>query len=294
MVKIGKCKNCGRETHGSLKTKLCRKCFLTIGNPSKRPEVREVLRRQKLGSKNPRFGKPPWNKGLKGFRAGEQSNFWKGGKTPFLKRLRTSIEYDEWRRKVFERDGYKCQNCGSRKDIQADHIKPIALFPNLIFDIDNGRTLCKKCHNKTITFGKGALTLEKKFSKKVVSDYDEIKFNEKKKKKCLFCGKEFLVPQYRQDTAKFCSKKCFDKSKKGKQPEHLKKFTKKGVCLNTGRTHFKKGHIPWIKGLKGIHLSPKTEFKKGMIPWNKKNKKYGSIIGSRFRQWKRWGFNHIN
>lgn len=28
---------------------------------------------------------------------------------------------------------------------------------------------------------------------------------------------------------------------------------------------FKKGHIPWIKGKKGIHCSPSTEFKKGQI-----------------------------
>ena len=27
--------------------------------------------------------------------------------------------------------------------------------------------------------------------------------------------------------------------------------------------NFKKGHKPWNKNLKGIHLSPKTEFKKG-------------------------------
>lgn len=32
---------------------------------------------------------------------------------------------------------------------------------------------------------------------------------------------------------------------------------------------FKKGHIPWSKNKKGIHLSEKTEFKKGCIPWNK-------------------------
>lgn len=32
------------------------------------------------------------------------------------------------------------------------------------------------------------------------------------------------------------------------------------------RTSFKKGHIPWTKGMKGIHLSPETEFKKGGKP----------------------------
>jgi len=30
------------------------------------------------------------------------------------------------------------------------------------------------------------------------------------------------------------------------------------------KTCFKKGDVPWNKGLKGIHLSPKTEFKKGL------------------------------
>lgn len=34
-------------------------------------------------------------------------------------------------------------------------------------------------------------------------------------------------------------------------------------------TKFKKGHTPWSKTQKGVHLSPKSEFKKGMIPWNK-------------------------
>ena len=36
--------------------------------------------------------------------------------------------------------------------------------------------------------------------------------------------------------------------------------------MNKGR--FEKGHIPWNKNLKGIHLSPNSEFKKGMKSWN--------------------------
>ena len=30
-------------------------------------------------------------------------------------------------------------------------------------------------------------------------------------------------------------------------------FTQKGECRNTGRTHLKKGHIPWNKGKTGIY-----------------------------------------
>lgn len=34
--------------------------------------------------------------------------------------------------------------------------------------------------------------------------------------------------------------------------------------------NLRKGHTPWNKGLKGIHLSPATEFKKGKKPHNRK------------------------
>ena len=30
-------------------------------------------------------------------------------------------------------------------------------------------------------------------------------------------------------------------------------YSVKGECRNTGRTHLKKGHVPWNKGLRGIH-----------------------------------------
>lgn len=64
--------------------------------------------------------------------------------------LRYSAEAKEWRRAVFERDNYTCQMCGIRGSyLEADHIKPWAYFPKLRFELTNGRTLCRNCHDTT-------------------------------------------------------------------------------------------------------------------------------------------------
>lgn len=68
------------------------------------------------------------------------------------RRIRYSKKMDIWRIAVFAKDDYTCQNCGKRGDyIQAHHIKPFAYFPELRFEISNGQTLCRECHNKTKT-----------------------------------------------------------------------------------------------------------------------------------------------
>ena len=62
--------------------------------------------------------------------------------------------YRRWRSFVFRRDDYTCQTCNKKGgEIQADHIKPWAFYPDLRFSVDNGRTLCKDCHRKTDTWG---------------------------------------------------------------------------------------------------------------------------------------------
>ena len=102
-----------------------------------------------------RKGKIPWNKGLKGYRAGSKSHLWKGGITPKNHQIRTSLEYKNWRVKVFERDNYTCQECGKKGGyLEVDHIKQFAYFPKLRFEVSNGRTLCMKCHRNTPTYGK--------------------------------------------------------------------------------------------------------------------------------------------
>lgn len=59
---------------------------------------------------------------------------------------RNSAEYQRWRRKVIERDGYICRQCGADTNLEVHHIKPYDKYRGLATDADNGITLCRNCH----------------------------------------------------------------------------------------------------------------------------------------------------
>jgi len=86
--------------------------------------------------------------------SGENHWNWKGGITPINEKIRRTIEYEEWRKAVFERDNYTCQLCGEIGGVlHADHIKDFSSYPEFRFELSNGRTLCKNCHLKTDNWG---------------------------------------------------------------------------------------------------------------------------------------------
>lgn len=155
------------------------------GNPMKNKETIEKMRKSKIG-------KPTWNKGLNkkidtridynrptSFKKGrivtneekekkrksmlgEKSHLWKGGKTKWNSLLRQRAKYKEWRKKVFERDNYTCQNknclfCGNLKGsfLNAHHIKSWNNHPELRYDLENGITYCEEFHIKSKKFHKG-------------------------------------------------------------------------------------------------------------------------------------------
>lgn len=65
------------------------------------------------------------------------------------------LEYRLWREAVFRRDDFTCQSCSIRGGaLEADHIKPWNAYPDLRYDVTNGRTLCQGCHRATPTFGR--------------------------------------------------------------------------------------------------------------------------------------------
>lgn len=104
-------------------------------------------------------GNISWNKGKHMLsQMGKNHWNWKGGSSSEREKAIKTLEYKQWRDAVFKRDNYICKECGVTNGngksifLQAHHIKPWSKFPELRYDINNGITLCKKCHSKTFVF----------------------------------------------------------------------------------------------------------------------------------------------
>lgn len=66
----------------------------------------------------------------------------------------------EWRHMALERDGYECQICGSKINIDVHHIEPATQNPILSNDVDNAITLCKNCHYGKVHKNKGCRQID--------------------------------------------------------------------------------------------------------------------------------------
>jgi len=86
---------------------------------------------------------------------GEKATNFKDGRCGERLLIRASLEFREWRDKIFKRDNYTCQECSDNKggNLEAHHIKSFAKYPKLRFKINNGITLCKICHKLTKNYG---------------------------------------------------------------------------------------------------------------------------------------------
>jgi len=117
-------------------------------------------------NKEKKTGQVPWNKGKKGVYSEETikriSDSLRKPTTLIKRALRDHFKSTAWRMAVFERDNYTCQDCGKRGYLEAHHKKPFiqiiegnniktlkeGIFCDELWDLDNGITLCKKCHKK--------------------------------------------------------------------------------------------------------------------------------------------------
>ncbi|MEK6884669.1 MAG: HNH endonuclease [Nanoarchaeota archaeon] len=120
-----------------------------------RNPTRYWLNKERKDMRGNTFGfkknQPAWNSNKKMPQtSGEKHWNWKGG---CGKRPLNSPEYKFWRKAVFEKDNYTCQSCGKYGQyLEAHHKKAWAKYPDLRYDINNGETLCKECHNNKREF----------------------------------------------------------------------------------------------------------------------------------------------
>jgi len=183
------CEGCGKEYKAAIShRKTSRFCSKSCAKSGERHHF--------YGKEGPTKGQAPWIKGLtketdarvatmgkrvsethkRQFVEGIRSN--KGTRNPNWKpqekrktilnvSIRQTEKYAQWRLAVFQRDGFKCVQCGSTsKAINADHIKKfafilkenaissieMALACEELWEVSNGRTLCVECHEQTDTF----------------------------------------------------------------------------------------------------------------------------------------------
>lgn len=119
---------------------------IRMSKPEERKKISKAKMGKMVGSKHPR---------------------WKGGVSGVNILVRAMPEYKIWRKTIFERDDYTCQKCQKRGVyLHADHIKPFAVLLKenniknvidariceILWNLNNGRTLCKSCHKKTDTY----------------------------------------------------------------------------------------------------------------------------------------------
>ena len=134
-------------------------------------------------------GRTPWNKGLPKEKSplfgrkmslehrakiglaqkGVRNHNWKGGITPLRTQIYHTYQYKKWLSDILARDDYTCTICDKRGGEMAGDHYPKA-FSQIIrefgiesvdqsltcaelWDLCNGRTLCRPCHLKTDNYG---------------------------------------------------------------------------------------------------------------------------------------------
>lgn len=102
---------------------------------------------------------------------GDKNPSWKGGTVELRQKINKLFQYRQWRSDIYNRDNFTCVLCGNNisGNLECDHYpKPFfeiirdnkidstikAMICEELWDLNNGRTLCKQCHRKTETYGR--------------------------------------------------------------------------------------------------------------------------------------------
>ena len=138
-VHIKKCACCGKEysivqnhKRSQYCSRSCRSRSIPIHGGWKQSGRQREMMRNRKGMKHPRWIKE-W--------------------TIILEKhiFRNSSKWKEWRTRVFTRDKHTCQEClqiGGK--LEPHHIIPLRITTEKVYEVNNGITLCRPCHQKTI------------------------------------------------------------------------------------------------------------------------------------------------
>lgn len=121
----------------------------------------------RVGMRHTETSKKKMSESRSGKTTGENNPSWKGGVTKLGIKIKRLPEYKEWQKYVLFRDNFTCRSCGKRGGLLTPHhlisfswlvvnrgvinIKEAKCSMDL-WDIDNGVTLCKACHENTVNY----------------------------------------------------------------------------------------------------------------------------------------------
>jgi len=139
------------EVGGTIKPKICKGCKVIYQPKSNRQTycAKECFYRYSNRDKIGKTRSTETKKKLSKAKLGSLNPMWRGGASSDRLKAINTQEYKRWRKTVFERDNYTCQYCGVRGGrLNADHKVPWSISREKRFDLDNGQTLCVKCHSE--------------------------------------------------------------------------------------------------------------------------------------------------
>jgi len=169
-----KCVVCGKVDIKSLSLKdrkyCSRKCYYQSQIGVKRPTHSKWMKKR-LAINNPLIGRHLSLEHRQNL-SGANSPRWKGGTTSLYYQIRALLEFKQWRLSVYERDIFTCQDCGiSGVRLECHHKKSFskmlkeynidtvgkAINCRSLWNLNNGITLCYKCHKKTKSYGRNCI-----------------------------------------------------------------------------------------------------------------------------------------